>query len=86
MPLINALDKHRYYQATQPMSVDGKSKEQLERMVRGLKCQVDILNGELKSKQIVIDIKTREAENLKHVVDLLLDAAALANMAMKERG
>lgn len=60
--------------------------KQLKDRIDYLEKDKEILERQLKSKQIVIDIKTKEAKNLKHVVDLLLDAASLASMAVKERG
>ena len=74
----------KYWNPIPPESVDGKSMEQLKAMVNTLEKEKEILNRELKSKQIVIDIKTKEAEKLNRVVKLLLDTAALASMVLNE--
>jgi len=74
-----------YYEATTVEPIQNKSKAQLEAQFRKLTKEVEILNRQLKSKQIVIEIKTKEAERMKQALDTLLDAAALVNMVL-ERG
>jgi len=55
------------------------------RTIQQLQHRIDYLEKDLKEKQFVIDIKTWEAQNLKHIVDLMLNAADLARVIMKER-
>jgi len=64
-------------------AIQNKSRPQLEAQVRKLTKEVEILNRELKSKQLVIDIKTKEAERMKQALDTLLDSAALVNMVLE---
>ena len=78
-------ERFDYYEATEVEPFQDMTRAQLEAMVLCLRKEKEILERELKSKQIVIDIKTRESEQLKKAVDFMLDAAATASMFLKER-
>ena len=72
-----------YYEATTVEPFQDKTRAQLEAMVITLRKEKEILDRELKSKQIVIDIKTKEAERAKRAIDHMLDSAALVQMVME---
>ena len=76
-----------YYEAIRAPApndlLQNKTRAQLQTMVITLQKEKEILNRELKSKQLVIDIKTKEAERMKRALDTLLDSAALVNMFLE---
>jgi len=74
-----------YYEATTFEPFQDMTRAQLEAMVITFRKEKEILERELKSKQIVIDIKTKEAERAKRAIDHMLDSAALVSMFLKER-
>ena len=77
-------ERFDYYEATMFEPFQNITRAQLEAIVITLRKEKEILERELKSKQIVIDIKTREAERLKHAIDFMLDGATSASMFLKE--
>lgn len=78
-------ERFDYYEATPTEPFQDKTRVQLEAMVITLRKEKEILNRELKSKQIVIDIKTKEAERAKRAIDHMLDSAALVQMVMEDK-
>ncbi|HUX47334.1 MAG TPA: hypothetical protein VMV58_04915 [Desulfosporosinus sp.] len=76
-------ERFDYYEATTVEPFQNMTRAQFETMVITLRKEMEILNRELKSKQIVIDIKTKEAERAKRAIDYMLDSAALVTMVME---
>lgn len=68
-------EKFDYYEASIMPDLSEKSREQLETLVNDLQKEKEILNRELKSKQIMHDIKTKELrahrETLKAIESIL---------------
>ena len=81
--MAHELEEFDYYEATTVEPFQDKTRAQLEAMMITLRKEMEILNRELKSKQIVIDIKTKEAERAKRAIDHMLDSAALVQMVME---
>ena len=82
---LHASEPFDYYEATTVEPFQDKTRAQLEDMVVTLRKEKEILERELKSKQIVIDIKSKEAERLKKAFDFMLDSATSVSMFLKER-
>ena len=83
--MSNKAELFDYYEPTTVEPFQDMTRAQLEAMVITLQKEKEILNRELKSKQIVIDIKTKEAERAKRAIDHMLDSAALVQMVMEGR-
>ena len=72
-----------YYETVPVTDLTSMTREQLKIRISDLQKEKEILNRELKSKQIVIDIKSKQAERLSNIVKLFLDTAALGTMIME---
>ena len=78
-------DHVEYYQETEIPDLTGKTKEQLEQMIRDHYTEIDMLTRSLKEAQLTLDIKAREAERAMGVIKLFMDTGAMAQLILEGR-
>ena len=78
-------DHVEYYQETKIPDLTGKTKEQLEQMIRDHYTEIDMLTRSLKEAQLTLDIKAREAERAMGVIKLFMDTGAMAQLILERR-
>jgi len=78
-------DHVEYYQETKIPDLTGKTKEQLEQMIRDYYMERDMLTRSLKETQLTLDIKAREAERAMRAVEFFVNTAAIGKLILEGR-
>lgn len=79
-------ERFEYYKAIERDPTKDKTREQLETMIQGLTKQIEILKRELKSKEIMFDIRTRELRATRGIVKAIENILTVFRLENGERG